>query len=105
MHCFAAFGPAALRGDWEVASAHVRMATEAAQAVGELVGQSARPPPPGRSWPWPGAILRASPTPPQPLRATGKAQFVSLLSRLHLAHPSRSTLSSAWGASARPKPR
>ena len=32
-HSVAAIVPA-LRGDWEVASAHVRMATEAAQATG-----------------------------------------------------------------------
>ena len=29
-------------------------------------GDHARPPSPGRSWPWPGAIWRASPTPPRP---------------------------------------
>ena len=35
LHTTAAVVPA-LRGDWEVASAHVRMATEAAQAVGDM---------------------------------------------------------------------
>ena len=35
LHATAAVVPA-LRGDWEVASAHVRMATEAAQAVGDV---------------------------------------------------------------------
>ena len=35
LHTTAAVVPA-LRGDWEVASAHVRMATEAAQAVGDV---------------------------------------------------------------------
>ena len=35
LHATAAVVPA-LRGDWEVASAHVRMATEAAQAVGDM---------------------------------------------------------------------
>ena len=65
VHSVAAVVPA-LRGDWEVASAHVRMATEAAQAVRRTRERSARPPPPGRSWPWPGAIWRASSMPPRP---------------------------------------
>ena len=40
LHTTAAVVPA-LRGDWEVASAHVRMATEAAQAVGDVGAISA----------------------------------------------------------------
>ncbi len=64
VHSVAAIVRAA-RGDWELASAHVRTAADAAQALGDW-GRSALPPSPGSSWPWPGAILRASSTPPRP---------------------------------------
>jgi hypothetical protein len=32
LHCIAAIVPSLLRGDWETASAHIRMAAEAAEA-------------------------------------------------------------------------
>ena len=79
VHSVAAVVPA-LRGDWEVASAHVRMATEAGQATGD-----------------PGAIVAAATAraflatargdlegarrAAAAVRATGRAEFLRLLSR------------------------
>ena len=70
----------ALRGDWEVASAHVRMATEAAQAIGTAAAITAA------------AIARAFLAMARgdlegvadaaaAVRAAGRVQFVSLLGR------------------------
>ena len=77
LHATASVVPA-LRGDWEVASAHVRMATEAAQAVGDVGAIGAA------------ATARAFLTTARgdlegvadaatALRAAGGAQFLSLL--------------------------
>ena len=76
----------ALRGDWEVASAHVRMATEAAQAVGDpgAIGAAAT----ARAFlAMARGDLEGVTDAAAAVRATGRAQFLSLLLPLRLAIP------------------
>ncbi len=79
VHSVAAVVPA-FRGDWEVASAHVRMAAEAAQVSGAATGTAAAA----------HALLAMAREDLEgvigaaaAVRATGKAEFVSLLGGLH----------------------
>ena len=65
----------ALRGDWEAASAHVEMAAQAARATGAPGRDRRGRHRPRRSWPWPAAIWRASPSAAAAVRATGQAQL------------------------------
>ena len=77
LHATAAVVPA-LRGDWEVASAHVRMATEAAQAVGDVgaIGAAAT----ARAFlATARGDLEGVADAATALRAAGGAQFLSLL--------------------------
>ena len=103
VHGAAAIVPA-LRGDWEVASAHVRMATEAAQASGapwEDQRGRHRPGVPGHG---PGRSRGCH------RRRRGRARhrqggvLPAPHGSLRLANPSRSTRSSAWAAWTRRKP-